>query len=92
MTEHHRYRRLYTAWQRIQAQCNDRNCPTFKHYGAKGIIVCEEWDDYHAFRDWAISQGYEPDAPRGACTVQRIDPNDDFCPDNCFVKWKNPHQ
>lgn len=92
MANYGHIRRLYATWLRIQNGCNDRYHSTFKQYGGRGIVVCEDWDDYLVFRDWAMSQGYDPTAPRGVCTVQRHDPDGDFDPENCYIRWKNPHQ
>ena len=45
--------------------------------------MCSEWDDFKAFHDWAYANGYDPDAKRGDCTIDRIDPNGNYEPSNC---------
>lgn len=30
-------------WRGIKSRCTDRNLPSFKHYGGRGISICEEW-------------------------------------------------
>lgn len=82
--------RLYTTWMRIRNLCNKPSFPAFKHYGGRGIIICEEWDDFGTFCNWALDNGWDLSAPRGTCFIRRYDEDDDFCPDNCFVYWKKP--
>lgn len=80
--------RLYATWQRIRQMCNSRCHPSFKHYGGRGIIICEEWDEFQAFCYWAVENGW--DSSSHDCFIRRYDEDDDFCPDNCYIYWKNP--
>lgn len=76
--------RLYALWIGIKRRCYNKNDPSYQRYGGKGIKMCDEWkNNYPSFRDWAISNGYDFDAPRGMCTIDRIDCTKDYCPDNC---------
>jgi hypothetical protein len=78
--------RLYGIWCGIKKRCYDDNEKCYKHYGGRGIKVCDEWlHDYPAFREWALQAGYDKDAGHGECTLDRIDVDGDYCPDNC--KW-----
>ena len=38
----------------IMKRCYDPNSVAYKDYGAKGIIVCEEWHDRNIFRQWCL--------------------------------------
>ena len=76
--------RLYNVWANMKARCYNPKSSFYDDYGGRGITVCEEWkNDYAAFRDWAMKNGYDPEAPRGKCTIDRIDVNGNYCPENC---------
>lgn len=72
--------RLYFTWCHIRQRCKNPNNKQYKHYGGRGIKVCEEWNDYAVFRKWAISNGYADNL-----TIDRMNNDGDYEPTNC--RW-----
>lgn len=85
-------RKVYTLWNNIKSRCYNKNFKQYKDYGGRGITVCDEWlgeNGLKNFAEWAYKNGYDENAPRGKCTIDRINNNKGYSPDNCrFVDMK----
>ena len=77
--------RLYNVWKNMKVRCNNPNYKEYKYYGQRGISVCEDWNEFNNFYEWAINNGYDENAKRGECTLDRIDTNKNYEPSNC--RW-----
>lgn len=77
--------RLYKVWKSMIKRTINPKDENYKYYGEKGIKVCDEWLNYINFKNWAIKEGYDANAPYGEYTLERKEVKGDYCPENC--KW-----
>ena len=69
----------YRAWCRMRARCNNPKQRDYRYYGARGIKVCERWNDY---RNFLADMGRRP-SPK--LSLDRIDNDGHYEPGNC--RW-----
>jgi len=70
--------RLYRIWRGMRDRCRTPGATSWKYYGAKGIRVCGDWQNFEVFRRWALSHGYQ-----SHLTIDRLNPSADYSPENC---------
>ena len=79
--------RLFNIWENMRGRCYCKTNRVYKWYGGRGISICKEWDDFVAFKDWALANGYKDDL-----TIDRINPLGNYEPNNCRWATKKEQQ
>lgn len=78
------YHPLYNVWNAMKQRCYNPNHLAYYRYGGRKIKVCNEWQSFKPFADWAISNGYKK-----GLTIDRINNNGNYEPNNCrFVSYR----
>lgn len=68
---------LYALWSQMKQRCSNPHMANFKYYGAKGVKVCERWQEFWQF---AADMGARPSPLH---TIERLDGDKDYEPGNC---------
>ena len=77
------YNKFYKTWYNMVKRCNNLKSKEYKHYGARGITVCEEWLDIKKFIAWCDLT--HPNIE--GLSLDRIDVDGNYEPNNC--RWSD---
>jgi hypothetical protein len=70
---------IYNTYHAMLQRCYNQQSKMFKHYGGRGITVCERWRE--SFENFLTDMGDRPDG----LSLDRIDTNGNYEPSNC--RW-----
>jgi DNA-binding XRE family transcriptional regulator len=77
---------LYKLWKSTRQKCQNPSNKSYKSFGGKGIFFYDDWNDFDVFSDWALDNDYA----KGK-TIELIDKNASFSPENCFFSSRFQH-
>lgn len=67
----------YSVWKSMRTRVRNPSNSSYKNYGGRGITLSPQWD---SFAQFIKDMGPRPTA---AHTLERLDTNKGYCPENC---------
>lgn len=78
VTHNMAYSRLYITWANMKARCLAKSGEKFRNYSGRGISICNDWEHFEPFMDWALNNNYS-----NLLELDRINTNGNYEPGNC---------
>jgi uncharacterized protein (DUF1330 family) len=69
----------FRTWTGIKERCLNSNNENYKHYGERGIVVCQHW--LESFENFIEDMGNKPTT---TSTIERVNVNGNYEPSNCI--------
>jgi hypothetical protein len=80
MTLRQKYSIVYHAWKAMKQRTQNPRCKAYHNYGGRGITLCDEWQEFEPFCEWARTHGWKK-----GLELDRIDNDKGYYPENC--RW-----
>jgi hypothetical protein len=74
----------FKSWDSMKQRCTNPKAPDFARYGGRGVRVCGRW--LESFENFLHDMGARPTGQ----TLDRVDVNGDYTPENC--RWATMSQ
>lgn len=70
--------RLFRIWMEMKTRFYNPNVVEYPRYGGKGVVICEEWQNFKNFHSWAFANGYQENL-----SIDRKELFGNYEPSNC---------